>query len=678
MVKIRGYSVVLGAVEAAMKETVALKSCVVIADGEEGEEKHLVAYIVRTDHEEGFEETRLTNFSIDPRTGKCAKIRHAVDGALPHYMVPSVFIEVESLPVAATGNAKLDRRALEAQSKDRRAMLRSLQFADTQVASNFTMASPKTAAVVPAGGERWKRMAKNLRVPVDSQIEDVEDAMTTLWEIVLGRDLGTMTPDADFHENGGHSLNSARLVSLINKCFGSKLTAVSVMRGTTTIRSCSAEVMKSWATRRPVSPPVSTADSSDSSSGDFVVIKREKSPTEEDKKILQQVREDAKLPQDVVPKTRGSVRGLDGSKTVLLTGATGFLGAHVLAELLRKYPSASVMCLQRSPNHDAIQKNLEGYNLWDDGFAPRIDVRKGDLSNPGLGLDQATLHHMSSVLDAIVHCGAAVSMTAPYSMLKNANVNGTLEIIRLACSCREGTPLVYVSSSGIFPRDKGVDEVFMENSDPESLPERLGADDGYGLSKWAAEQLVLSASKRGLPAMTVRYGNIGWQKQTGIGNPFDFQGMVINGCRQIGCRPRIQGWQFEITPVDFAAGSLVALSGKPDTLASGSIFNCVQSEYIDAERVFEFIADVDGAPIPPLSYGKWVDKVLEVSDDDTDLAPFKALVMGIPDGEEFFSKIAYLDCTRLDAAVADLGTPSLARLLSSEVSQYFRTFLLAN
>lgn len=648
MVKIRGYSIVLGAVEAALMEAVGLTSCVVVADGEEGEEKHLIAYLVRAPADE--KDARVTNWSVNPRTGFCPEIRRAVDGALPHYMVPSIYIEVGSLPVSAVG-AKLDRKALKAQSEDRRAMLRSLQF------SSQTHEAPHLAGNASA---RWKRIPKYLRVPPGSPREDVEDVMATLWEAVLGCDPGSLEPTSDFHENGGHSLSAARLVSLINKVFSIHMTAVQLMQGST-VRKFSQSVIASW------------------TGEDTIVGVGEKAA--DDERILQQVKDASLLPDDIVAKASVLARGLIDCQTILLTGATGFLGAHVLAEILRKYPKASVVCLVRANDKGAIQKNLERYNLWEESSSGRIHVVKGDLSVAKLGLVQEAWDTMASTVDAIVHCGAAVSLTAPYAMLEAVNVNGTLNIIRLATACRGGTPLVYVSSNGIFPRDKGADEVFLENDDVACLPGRLGAADGYGLSKWAAERLVVQAHKRGLPTMTVRFGNIGWQSTTGIGNALDFQGMILNGSRRMSARPRVTDWQFEVTPVDFAASSLVALADKPDHLSQGAIFNCVQPDFIDADRIFEWIAEVDGATMPALSYAEWTEKVQDASTNDSELSTLQAFTMGLPQGGKYLSEIAHLDCSKFDAALAKLNSSTpiamAGRLATSSVADYYKTFLRA-
>ena len=669
MVKIRGYSVVLGAVEAALLETVSLLSCVVVADGEETEDKYLVAYLVRAEKNDS--DTRLTNWSVDTRTGFCPEIRRAVDGALPHYMIPSVFIEVETLPVSAVG-AKLDRKALQAQSADRRAMLRSLQLSPE---THSTAVVGPQDTIAPA---RWKRIAKYLRVPPGSPAEDVHDAMATLWEIVLGREPGMLSDNSDFHENGGHSLSGARLVSLVNNVFSTKISAVRLMQGVTA-GELSRLVIDSWKTTHTetltndVKLAVAADDKCDSSTNDSKAL------TAKDEAIIQQVLQDAILPKDFVPKMGSQVRGLRDCKTIFLTGSTGFLGAHVLAELLRKYRTASVMCLVRSPNKDAVRKNLESYKLWDESvnFSSRIIIIKGDLSQPKLGMAQDTFLHAISSVDAIVHCGAAVSLTAPYSVLKPANVSGTLEILRVACACKAGTPFVYVSSNGIFPRDKGSDEIFLENDDVACLPRRLGASDGYGLSKWAAEQLVIATHKRGLPTLTIRFGNVGWQSTTGIGNKLDFQSMIINGSRRLGFRPHVQGWKFEVSPVDFAASSLVALADKPSHLVAGAIFHCTQSEFMDADHVFKIVAEVDGFSLPVVSFQEWAKKVESAFSEDPELAALHAFTIGLPEGGNYLSENAVLDGSKIDAALAKLDPP-LTRLSASKVTQYYRIFLWAN
>ena len=644
MVKIRGYSIVLGAVEAALLENVALSSCVVVADGEEGEDKHLVAYIVRAPTREG--DRRLSEFSVDSRTGACREIRKAVDGAIPHYMIPSVFLEVESLPVNAVG-AKLDRKALQAQSADRRAMLRSLQF---------SAETPGAAVQQPM---RWKRLAKYLRVPVGSPKEDVEEAMASLWEVILDRESGSIGLDDDFHENGGHSLTSARLAALINKVFGVGLTAAELMRGGD-VRLFSNKVLETWKSQRTDESVVPIQNSSVVAP---VVTQKE------DAHLVERVKAASILPDDARLNGPLKVASLAEAKEVFLTGGTGFLGAHVLVEVLHVHPSVTVTCLVRSSNKDAIKRNLDAYKLFDSKYDSRIVLLQGDLSKPRFGLTDGEWQALVNRTDAVIHCGASVSLTAPYDILEPTNVQGTLEAIRLACMAR--VPLLYSSSNGIFPTDS--DELFPESDDIACLPGRLDAQDGYGLSKWAAERLVSEASRRGLPMLTIRFGNLGWHSETGCGNPFDYQGLLVNGCRRIGAYPAIEGWQFEVTPVDFAARAFVGLAGSAVHLKSGSIFNCVQTSTTESLDVFRWVSEVDGSSLASVPYEQWVSTIEERSIDDADLAALQAFLAGAPGGGSYLSSRAELDCTKFDSAVASL---SLAR--PGNLEHYYQSFLVAN
>ena len=100
------------------------------------------------------------------------------------------------------------------------------------------------------------------------------------------------------------------------------------------------------------------------------------------------MRSDAVLPFDIRPEASpGPARA---AERVLLTGATGFLGAHLLGRLLAE-TGAEVLCLVRdSGSGDVawcrVRRSLERYRLWDDAFAARMHTVTGDLSQPGLGL----------------------------------------------------------------------------------------------------------------------------------------------------------------------------------------------------------------------------------------------------------------------------------------------------
>src|SRR5207248_143268 len=94
---------------------------------------------------------------------------------------------------------------------------------------------------------------------------------------------------------------------------------------------------------------------------------------------------------------------------IFLTGASGFLGAYLLHDLLEATP-ASVSCLVRAPNAAAgrrrIEDNLAAYGLWDANFAARLEPVPGDLARPRFGLDEEQFGRLAESVDAVYHNGA--------------------------------------------------------------------------------------------------------------------------------------------------------------------------------------------------------------------------------------------------------------------------------
>ncbi|MFM6899326.1 MAG: thioester reductase domain-containing protein, partial [Microcystis panniformis] len=215
---------------------------------------------------------------------------------------------------------------------------------------------------------------------------------------------------------------------------------------------------------------------------------------------------------------------------ILLTGATGFLGAYLLEELLQK-TSADIYCLVRCSNieegKNRLQKNLEFYSLWQDDFNSRIVPIVGDLGKPLFGLSQLAFEGLAAIIDIIYHNGAWVNSARPYSTLKPVNVLGTQEVLRLA-SREQTKPVHFVSTLGVFLGDNQEEIGRITEMDS---PNFVNLQGGYRQSKWVAEQLVMVAQKRGLPACIYRPSRIIGNSKTGInGNFQDFLCILLKGC----------------------------------------------------------------------------------------------------------------------------------------------------
>jgi thioester reductase-like protein len=270
-------------------------------------------------------------------------------------------------------------------------------------------------------------------------------------------------------------------------------------------------------------------------------------------------------------------------KAILLTGATGFLGAYLLEELLQK-TSTDIYCLVRCSNieegKNRLQKNLEFYSLWQDDFNSRIIPIVGDLGKPLFGLSQLAFNELAAIIDIIYHNGAWVNSARPYSTLKPVNVLGTQEVLRLAS--REQTKFVhFVSTLGVFLGDNQEEIGRITEMDS---PNFVNLQGGYRQSKWVAEQLVMVAQKRGLPACIYRPSRIIGNSKTGInGNFQDFLCILLKGCIQLRKFPDLNT-QIDIVPVDYVSQAIVGLSQQKNH--AGQVFHLINSQLISWETFF--------------------------------------------------------------------------------------------
>ncbi|MFJ4966520.1 carboxylic acid reductase [Streptomyces sp. NPDC088729] len=212
-----------------------------------------------------------------------------------------------------------------------------------------------------------------------------------------------------------------------------------------------------------------------------------------------------------LPRPDGDVR------TVLLTGATGYLGRFLCLEWLERLASSGgrLICVVRASDAAEAAKRLEG--AFDSGDAALLrryrtaadgvlEVLAGDIGEPRLGLAEDTWLRLTDTVDLIVHPAALVNHVLPYSQLFGPNVVGTAELIRLALTTRM-KPVTYVSTVAVClgTAAGAADEDADIRATSPVRPLGQGYADGYATSKWAGEVLLRDAHDRyGLPVATFR------------------------------------------------------------------------------------------------------------------------------------------------------------------------------
>ena len=289
-------------------------------------------------------------------------------------------------------------------------------------------------------------------------------------------------------------------------------------------------------------------------------------------------------------------------RTIFLTGATGFLGAYLLDELLRQ-TDATIYCLVRAADQaragQRLQTHLQSYGLWQEDWATRLVPLCGDLAQPRLGLGEEQFALLGDTIDVIYHNGAWVNALYPYERLRAANVLGTQEVIRLA-ALGHPKPLHYISTLAIFLSDAHRDQVVDETRQPRFDPTLQG---GYKQSKWVAEALVREAQQRGLPATIYRPGRIMGHSQSGVnGNLNDLLCTIWKGCVMLGCYPQV-ATQVDLTPVDYVSRGIVQLSRQVDTL--GGTFHFCHPQPVAWVALLETIGAL-GYGLTGVTYAEWV------------------------------------------------------------------------
>jgi len=310
---------------------------------------------------------------------------------------------------------------------------------------------------------------------------------------------------------------------------------------------------------------------------------------------------------------------------ILLTGATGFLGAFLLHELLQQ-TQANIYCLVRcqrlEDGQKKIQSSLESYSLWNESLRSRIIPVVGNLSEPLLGLSEEQFQGMAGQIEIIYHNGAWVHHIYPYSVLKATNVLGTQEVLRLACRTK-AKPIHFISTSGVFSvGDHSGIKIIREQDglDEDNIP-----TDGYSQSKWVAEKLIEAARERGLPVCIYRPSRISGHSQTGVFNPNDFLYKLIIGCVQLGSVPDKDIWE-NIVPVDYVSSAIIHLSKQKESL--GKIFHLVHPQILHSSQLINQIRSL-GYPIEQVSYEQWRIKLLTSTQGSSD-HPLYSLVPFFP------------------------------------------------
>ncbi|WP_131773932.1 non-ribosomal peptide synthetase, partial [Protofrankia symbiont of Coriaria myrtifolia] len=451
----------------------------------------------------------------------------------------------------------------------------------------------------------------------------LEAEILRLWRLLL--------PDAtartDFFRAGGTSLTAVRLALALERRFGVRLESRDLL-GAPTLREQAALIVSGPGHAEDGTPLADVV-------GRDIFLHEPAAPP---------------APRRPAPGRRPA--GPPRPETVLLTGATGFVGARLLAELTRR-TTRTVVCLVRGSNDQEAGRRLDAA-LRAAGLRVergRAVAVAGDLGLPLLGLREGRYHDLADEAVAVVHAGALINAVLDYERHRATNVDGTREVIRFAMTGRTKRlwHLSTVSVLGDGPPGPPTVDV---SGRRHGLPA-----DGYSQSKWTAEQLLERARSRGLPATVCRLGEVGADSRTGVGNPTSLVTLVLRLCRALDARVVTRA-SVDWAPVDRVARFIV--EGLHRDEARGETFDLLGPGRVLLSELMARLPGPAARRPETVSYAQFHERALaRAREDDLVARCLLALPPWTGDGAD---------------PVADVFTDATARFPAPRATQLARRF----
>ncbi|GAD98608.1 NRPS-like enzyme [Paecilomyces variotii No. 5] len=274
------------------------------------------------------------------------------------------------------------------------------------------------------------------------------------------------------------------------------------------------------------------------------------------------------------PKDRSTVSS--SASSVVLTGATGSLGAHLLATLIRSPSVSKVYCLVRAQTHQnaaarviASLRERRVYHTLSLKQRRKIIALASDLSQPMLGLDTQRHSEIATQVSKVYHCAWTVNFNWGLRSFEKDCIAGVRHLIDL-CLRAPGTQpaqFLFASSVGTVLRTRLAVV-------PETLPDDFSATQptGYAQSKLVAEHICQNAQEQaGVPVRVFRIGQVAGDTRQGVWNSTDAVPLMLQTAITLGILPSIDEY-LRWLPVDLVAKSMVEIADSILSAGPGPVF----------------------------------------------------------------------------------------------------------
>jgi alcohol/geraniol dehydrogenase (NADP+) len=479
-------------------------------------------------------------------------------------MVQEVLLKlrgIKSAIISTVGESDIDQQlvagvAFEAGMSLKEAELRAHMAAHTpryMIPSAFYELDSKVTTA--SSGKVVKLKIDNLRRISDTEVSELtekEEEVASVWRQVLAEPSKNFSPSQSFFDFGG-SLKFVELAGALSKQWGVTVTVAEVIAKPT---------LKEMAIL-----------STETEQAQF-------DPTAEAAKY------------DFSKFTKVTSKARSGKAKVLLTGATGYLGAYLLKELAENDSVETIYAVVRAKDESrAMQRVVDVYTKRGLEFSDNVKSKTvfvcGDMSQQAYGIPEAKLNEFLPNIDIVISGGAEVNMVKSYSALEEVNVGGTFNGLELAAKANAKHVLISTQ-----------------------LPLPGETPTGYRRSKEVAELLCARAQTEvGIESAVLLFGDINISRTPGSLAPDDdYIVIFLRACLTTGFFPKTD-WAVSILCIDDCVKMISSLSldGALDRYAFDGVAREVKGKLIDFSKLCDWLSVEQ--PLTMCSYEGWMNVI---------------------------------------------------------------------
>lgn len=532
-IKLRGFRVELSEINLHISRFDGIKDSVTVVNNINGEKI-------------------ICNYFVAESKIDISNLKAYLKNILPIYMIPTYFMQLDSLPINANG--KINKKELP---------------------TNFSKAVIKTNAVV---------------APRNS----TEELLLSIFKKVLNYDDIGVTDN--FFEFGGDSLTAMKVQV---ECISNNL-------------SISYGDIFQFLTVENLAKHINSKESSHSKREYITDYEKYNSIIANNK-----ITDNIELEYTPIPN-------------VLLTGFTGFLGAHVLDSFI-KNETGNIYCLIRKKDNLSAEQRLMNVlhfyfgESYDGLIGKRIHLVEGDITLENLGLTDKEYEALGNKLTTVIHCAALVKHYGNYDTFKKINIDGTQKIVDL-CE-RFNLRLLHISTISVsgnnLAEGSNIENYFGRDIMYDETNFYIGQNlkNFYVHSKFEAERIVLEAISRGVSACILRMGNLTSRFSEGKFQQNHFENAFVNRFKsfiQIGYIPDYMlSLYAEFTPIDYCGDAIIKIATHFNK--NYNIFHLLNQNHVDLDKLYDIMNKL-GIPLKLVNdneFKKILDKLLKDSEKKT-------------------------------------------------------------